>query len=229
MTAVTVCLVAGSALFVASVLLALLLPWSLSSNLQGRADPSGSWAIAWGIGLGPLALTVIAAAGVKPFMTCHLFGRQLARLPLSRWIRRKPSSLSTEQTAATPPEPPPTWSRFEHSVGRLFRSLDPLETALSIWHKPRLFEVRSLVFDLEYSFRDVALTGRILAGLYMLSAVLPEHWEINHTPSWESEDRVALAADARFRIWPGRLALDVMRFVLKQRAKARHGAAPVSG
>lgn len=229
MTAVTVCLVACSSLFVACVLLALLLPWSLSSNLQGRADPSGSWAIAWGIGLGPLALTVIAAAGVKPFMTCHVFGRQLARLPLSRWIRPKAKPVSTARTEATPPEPRHRLSRCERSVARLFRSLDPLETALSIGHQDHLFEVRSLVVELEYSFRDVALTGRILAALYMLSAVLPEHWEINHIPSWESEDRVAFTADARFRIWPGRLALDVMRFVLKQRAKARHGAAPISG
>ncbi len=225
----TLVLVASVALLSACLLLAVLLPWSLSSNLQGRADPSGTWALAWGIGLGPLALTAIAAAGVKPFMTCHLFGRQLARLPLSRWLRRKPKPAATPDEQATPAEPPLTLSRLEHSIARLFRGLDPLETALSIWHKDHLFEVRSLVVDAEYSFRDIALTGRILAGLYMLMAVLPEHWEINHTPSWESEDRVALAADARFRIWPGRLALDVARFVLKQRAKARHGAAPVSG
>ena len=229
MTFVTYCLVASVALLVVGVLLALLLPWSLSSNLQGRADPSGSWAVALGIGLGPLALTAIAAAGVPPFMTAHVFGRQLARLPLSRWIRRKPKAKAVEQAEQAPAEPATTFSRFEQSVARLFRTLDPLETALSIWHKDHLFEVRSMTVDLEYSFRDIALTGRILAGLYMLTAVLPEHWVINQTPSWESEDRIAFAADGRFRIWPGRLALDLARFVLNQRAKARQGAAPVSG
>jgi hypothetical protein len=222
-------LVAGTALLVAGALLALFMPVSLSSNLQGRADPSGTWAAALGFGVGPLAVTAIAAAGVAPFMTCHLFGRQLARVPLSRWLRAKSSPVSTPEADAKAERPPVTWSRVERSLAGLFRGLDPLETALSLWHKERIFQVRALVVDLEYSFRDVALTGRILAGLYVLTAVLPAHWELNQTASWESEDRVALKADARFRIWPGRLALDALRFVLKQRAKARHGAAPISG
>ena len=229
MTSVTVCLVASSALLIAGVLLAVFLPVSLTCNLQGRADPSGTWAVALGFGFGPLAVTAIAAAGVAPFMTCHLFGKQLARLPLSRWIGRKPKQAAASGADATAEHPPVTWSRAEHSVARLLRTMDPLEVALSLWHNDHILQVRSLIVDLQYSFRDIALTGRILAGLYVLTAVLPEHWEINQTPSWESEDRVALTADARFRIWPGRLALDVARFVLKERAKARHGAAPVSG
>src|SRR5258708_40115477 len=95
---------------------------------------------------------------------------------------------------------------------------------LACWDEDRLFQVRSLIVDLEYSFRDVALTGRILAALYMLSAVLPEVCEIRQTPSWESEDRVALGVDGQFKIWPGRLLLSVLRFVLKQRSEARRSA-----
>jgi hypothetical protein len=58
--------------------------------------------------------------------------------------------------------------------------------------------------------------------------VLPEHWQINQTPSWESEDRLSLAADGRFRIWPGRLLIDLVGFVLKQRSRARQSAEPAS-
>ncbi|MEP7049232.1 MAG: hypothetical protein ABJB12_02720 [Pseudomonadota bacterium] len=231
MTSVTVYLVASSALLIAGVLVAAFMPVSLSSNLQGRAEPSGTWQAALGFGFGPVAVTAIAATGVTPFMACHVFGKQLLRVPLSRWIsgESKPGPTGEATATATPPRLPITWSRLERFVARLFRSLDPLETALSLWHKQHILQVRSLVVDLEYSFRDVALTGRILAGMYMFTAVLPEHWEINQVPSWESEDRVAVKADAQFRIWPGRLALDVVRFVLKLRAKARRGAAPVSG
>jgi hypothetical protein len=222
---VTFWLVASVALLLLLILLAFVVPLSLSSSLQGRAEPSGSWAVALGLELGPIALSAIAAAGVAPFMTCHVFGRQLLRLPLSRWRRRAQQVDPGEATQATPPV---RLSRLEHSVARFFRSLDPLETVLSWWEKERVFQVRSLVVELEYSFRDVALTGRILAGLYVLSAVLPEHWQINQTPSWESEDRLSLAADGRFRIWPGRLLIDLVGFVLKQRSRARQSAEPAS-
>jgi hypothetical protein len=205
--------------------LAYWVPVSLSSSLQGRAEPSGSWAVAFGLAVGPIALSAIAAAGVAPFMTCHVFGRKVARLPLSRWRRRSHKPHSDEPKSSEPL----TLSRFERALGRFFGGLDPLETALTWWHKERVFEVRSLVVDLDYSFRDVALTGRILAGMYVLSAVLPEHWQINQTPSWESEDRVNLAADARLAIWPVRLLLDLIGFVLEQRSRARHNAAPESG
>jgi hypothetical protein len=222
---VTFWLLASVALLALLSLLALFLPVSLSSSLQGRAEPSGGWAVALGLGLGPIALSAIAAAGVAPFVTCHVFGRQLARLPLSRWLRGAHKVDSAEQKPAMRPA---TWSRVEQSLARFFRSLDPLEMVLSWWEKERIFQVRSLVVDVEYSFRDVALTGRILAGLYVLSAVLPEHWQINQTPSWESEDRLTLAADGRFRIWPGRLLIDLAGFVLKQRSRARQSAEPAS-
>src|SRR6185369_791524 len=205
-------------------LLAYWSPVSLSGNLQGRAEPSGAWVLAMGIGLGPIAFSVIAAQGVKPFLTCHLFGRQIVRLPLSRWLRaaaRKPRPESTE-----PREKPLALTRAERAIGRFFSNLDPLEALSAWWEKERVFEVRSLELDLEYSFRDVALTGQILAGLCVLSGVLPERYVINHTPGWESEDRLAIAADGRFRIWPVRLVVNVLGFMLKQRSAARRSALP---
>ncbi len=163
---------------------------------------------------------------MKPFLTCHLFGKQLARVPLSRWLSRP----------ARTPEPEPRepaakavhFTRVERAIARFVQNLDPLETLWSWWEKERVFEVRSLQVDVEYSFRDVALTGQILAGLYMLSGVLPERYVINQTPGWASEDRLALAVDGRYRIWPVRLTVDVLGFVLKQRSVARRSAVPVS-
>ncbi|HEY0464391.1 MAG TPA: hypothetical protein VGC79_09295 [Polyangiaceae bacterium] len=208
-------------------LLAYWLPLSLSSNLQARAEPSGSWVLALGIGIGPVAFSALAAQGVKPFLTCHLFGKQLLRLPLSRWQR----SPAPTKPGAEPREPRSKGAhltRVERALARFFRNLDPLDTLWSWWEKERVFEVRSCELDVEYSFRDVALTGQILAGLYMLSGVLPERFVINQTPSWNSEDRLALSADGRFRIWPVRLALDVLGFVLKQTSAARRSAVPAS-
>jgi len=111
---------------------------------------------------------------------------------------------------------------------RFFQRLDPVEALLSWWEKERVFEVRSLELDVEYSFRDVALTGQILAGLYMLSGVLPDRYVINQTPTWASEDRLALGADAQFRIWPVRLVVDMHGFVLKQSSGRRRSAVSAS-
>jgi len=206
-------------------LLAYRLPLSLSSSLQARAEPSGSWAVALGLGLGPIAFTAIAAHGVEPFLTCHLFGKQLARLPLSRWLRRSAQKPDPREPGA--PTKKVDLSRLERAIARFFQHLDPLETLWAWWEKERIFEVRSLELDVEYSFRDVALTGQILAGLCMLSGVLPDRYVINQTPGWASEDRLALTADGRFRIWPVRLVVDVLGFVLKQTAVARRSAVPV--
>lgn len=215
----------GAALGALLLVLALRVPVTLGANVQGKAEPSGAWAVACGLGVGPIAFSAIVAAGVKPFLACHVFGKQLLRVPLSRWVRRPRASVNSaapELDREAETEAP--LSGFERRFAGLFRALDPIEIALSWWDDDRIFRVRSLIVEIEYSFRDVALTGRILAGLYMLSAVLPAVCEIRQTPSWASEDRVALGVDAEFKIWPGRLLLSVTRFVLKQWSKARRSA-----
>src|SRR6188768_4440256 len=78
-------------------LLAYRLPVSLTSNLQARAEPSGSWVLALGVGVGPFAFSALAAHGVAPFLTCHLFGKQLVRLPLSRWLDRRAKQPEPER------------------------------------------------------------------------------------------------------------------------------------
>ncbi len=198
--------------------------FTISSNLQGRADPSGSWAIAWGIALGPLALTTLAAPQVKPFLSCHLFGKQLARVPLSRFLERKKQSLEGD-VQATNAESRPGLEAAQQKRGSSFlQNLDPLEAVLSWWESERVLALDSLIVDVTYSFRDIALTGRILAAIYVLSAVLPEGYEVRQTPDWESVDRGTLEAEAKLRFWPGRLVVWAVGFVLKQRAEARANA-----
>jgi hypothetical protein len=193
-------------------LLAWFVPTTLSSSLQIKAEPSGSWGIALGVALGPVSLSALAAAGTRPFVACHLFGRQLGRLPLARWLWPKTSKGPAVEAVTAPGRS--RASGRERFAAQLFRAVDPLETLLTWWDKDRV-HLRSAVLDVEYSFRDVALTGKILAALYMLSGVLPERYVIHQTPAWDSEDRLALAMDGTFRIWLGRLFVDLLAFVLK--------------
>ena len=52
--------------------------------------------------------------------------------------------------------------------------------------------------------------------------------DVRNAMDAEEMDRVVLAVDGRFRIWPGRLFVDVLSFVLKQRAQARREAVPIA-
>lgn len=207
------------------VVIALALVWlarasfTISSSLQGRADPSGSWAVAWGLALGPLAVTTIAAPQVKPFLSCHLFGRQLARVPISRLLDRgKRPEKEPPRASEANAQPPPAETEKKRGPSWL-QNLDPIEAVLSWWQSERVLAFDSLLVDVSYSFRDIALTGRILAAIYVLSAVLPDGCEIHQTPDWESIDRVALEADGKLRFWPGRLVVWAVGFVLKQRSR----------
>jgi len=217
-------LVACVALLALGAIWLALASFTLSSNFQGRADPSGSWAIAWGIALGPLAVTGIAAAQVKPFLTCHLFGKQLARVPLARFSKKKRPATAAQKLELATEQPAREPTERSHGGARFLQSLDPIDAVLSWWQSERVLALQSLLVDVNYSFRDVALTGRILAALYVLSAVLPVGCEIRQTPNWESVDRVALEADGKLRFWPGRLAIWCVRFVLEQRSAARASA-----
>lgn len=192
--------------------------FTISSSLQGRADPSGSWAVAWGLALGPLAVTTIAAPQVKPFLSCHLFGKQLARVPLSRLIQRKKRASSESAPPEAELKPAPDAPEKKRGFSFL-QNLDPIEAVLSWWQSERVLAFDSLLVDVSYSFRDIALTGRILAAIYMLSAILPDGFEIRQTPDWESIDRIALEADGKLRFWPGRLVVWAVGFVLKQRSR----------
>lgn len=220
------CIVA--ALIVALGLVAFFVPVQLSSNWQARAEPSGTWALALGFAVGPLAVTALAATGVAPFLTVHVFGKQVARVPVARWLRALGAREPKPEPSVDPEPETERPSKLARAARRFLQRLDPVDVLLEWWEKERTFEVRSLVIDLDYSFHDVALTGRILAALYVLSGVLPERCVINQTPGWDAEDRVAFAADGKFAIWPGRLLVYVVQFVLKHRARVEPSALTVS-
>jgi hypothetical protein len=200
------------------------IPLSLSCNLQGKAEPSGVWVVACGLALGPIAFSAIAASGVPPFLTCHLFGKQRLRVPLSKLLRRAAGAASGRVPPVQAGALEGRESRVTRAARSLFGSLDPLQLLLEFWGKERIFRVSSLLINARYSFRDVALTGRSLAALYVLSGVLPERCEIRQTPSWDSEDRVSVEIDGQFRVWPLRLVHDLARFVLKERLMVRRRA-----
>lgn len=176
-----------------------LLPIRLHLSLQGRGDPSGMWMLAGGGQIGPLALSGVGAQGVKPTAQLHLFGRQLWQRALLEPAEKKKQKREPERG---------TVETVQNGYARLSRWFDPLDLAVFIVSERRRVRVELLEVDLEYSFEDVALTGKVLGAFYVIGGMLPPPIVIRQTPSWESVDRAEVALQGKIRIRPGLVLLD---------------------
>ncbi|MCA9627200.1 MAG: hypothetical protein KC766_06025, partial [Myxococcales bacterium] len=67
----------------------------------------------------------------------------------------------------------------------------------------------------QFSFADVATTGKLMAALHVLAGVLPPPLLITQDVSWESEDRAALDLSLQARVWPLLLVLDTLWFGIR--------------
>jgi hypothetical protein len=190
------------------VVLAVLIPVRLSLNLQGRGDPSGLWILAGGAQLGPFALSGAAGRDVPSVMQAHILGRRV-------WPR--PAGPSKRESS---PEQRPGKQRSR-------RRLDPLDFALFLVQERRRVRVDRLDVDLEYSFADVALTGKMMGAIFMLSAVLPPRIVVRQRSSWESVDKASLALSGSLRVFLVLLLLDVLSYRRKTTKRApRRASSP---
>src|SRR5262245_54250190 len=80
------------AVLLALALVLVFVPIRLSFSFQGRADPSGAWALAGGAKVGPVAGSGVAARGIDSTIQAHLFGRSIYKRTLREIVderRRK--------------------------------------------------------------------------------------------------------------------------------------------
>jgi hypothetical protein len=210
---------ASAALIGAGVLLVVLAvyfvfwPFRLALELQALGDPGGDWLVAGGAELGPFALTGAAARGVAPRVQVHVFGRRL----LTRELRADP-----ERRPERRPEP----RRARRFLLDRLSDLDPIETARFLVGERRRFRVEDAELSLDFSFRDVALTGKCLGACYALDGLFSPSLRVLATPSWESEDRASGKLRGTVALWPWLALFDLMLFVLRYARRRRAGSAP---
>jgi len=198
---------------VAAVVLGLLvvlvlLPVRVRLNLQGKGDPSGAWVLAGGTQIGPAALSGVAARGIEPRFQLHVFKRKLWERTLSELLEREAEEEERE----------PAKEALEKVTRRyraLERRLDPVELLYFVGRERRRIRIERLEIDLEYSFVDIALTGKILAAIYALSPLLPPPIVVRQTPAWEFVDRVRFSAAGSVKVWPGLLVVDAAWFLIR--------------
>jgi hypothetical protein len=191
-----------------------LVPIRITLSLRGRGDPSGAWAVAGGAQLGPLAVSGVAARGVPASLGAHAFGRKLWQRELAELVRAKPEQKKAER-------------RLIDRYKKLERWFDPLDLALFLLEEKRRVRIEALEIDVIYSFEDVALTGKVLAALYVLSGVLPPPIVIRPLPTWESVDKADLAMSGSIRLRPGLVLVESAWFVVRRvKLKRRRVVAP---
>jgi hypothetical protein len=212
-------LLAAAFVFAAFVAAALFVPLTVAFNAQARGEPSGAWAVACGLAVGPLAFSMVAAAGVPMTVSLHVFGWRLAEFPLRRWLATRTRTRAREAPGRAEAEA--EQNAFERVFGTELGGFDWVEVGAAVWSEKHRVRLLRTEVDLAYSFRDVALTGQLLGAVYAFSALLPPQVRVRQTPSWDANDRLLVGVDGRFRVALGLLALDGLRFVLRKRLELR--------
>jgi hypothetical protein len=195
------------------LLLSLLLPLRVELSLRARGDPSGAWAVAGGVEITVVALSGVAARGVPASVAAHLLGKQI-------WSRRL-----SELGAKPDTDERGFVDKQKARYAELERWFDPVDLALFALGERRRFRIEKLDIDVDFSFADVATTGKMLAGLYALSGALPPPIAIRPRPSWDSVDRAEVALSGRIRLMPGLLLVDLGLFVVRNVKLGRRRAA----
>jgi hypothetical protein len=182
----------------------------VSLDVRAVGEPSGAWALAFGVELGMFQLAGVLGPAGATGLEARLFGRKLS---LDRRLRRKKPAPTSPDLAAKPARP-----------SRLPAWLDPLDALGFLLDERRHFAIEALDVDLDYGFRDVALTGKIAGVLYALAGALPPPVRINQRPSWEGGEAWQIHVNGRVALWPGLVLAEVLWYMLRARLRYRSAA-----
>jgi hypothetical protein len=188
--------------------------WPISIDLSARAqgEPDGSWAAAFGLQIGPVALTAVMARGVPLTIAAHCFGKLVFKRQPRIDAKTKLFGRSSNDVSAI--------DGLRGASERLERLLDPAGAVYAAFAEPRL-RIRFVAVELSYSFRDAALTGRLLGAIYALTGLLPAKVTVRQNPRWDFDDRWAVDAESRLVARPAALALHLLRGVIDRRRARR--------
>jgi hypothetical protein len=196
----------GSALLLAAIAIAARV--DLELDWRARGEPDGTWLAAFGAGLGPLAVAAVAASGTALRVELFCFGR---RLDFWRKWRVRSRAKGPANQEERPPARPST-----HTASRIDEAGKHAHFALGLH---RRVHVESLVVELTYGFRDVALTGRILGAVIVLSQLLPRAIVVHQTPLWHGPERWEARGRGKIGLWVGLVLTDVLWYMLRARLR----------
>ncbi len=157
--------------------------------------------------LGPFAVSAVAARGIAPRVQLHVLGRAVWRRTLAPQRAGEQEAEGSGLRAQ--------WQQLQARHARFTRWLDPAQALGFVLAERRRAHVERLGAHLEYSFADIATTGKLMGAIYALSGVLPPPARLTQVVSWEAEDRASLKLAASARVWPLLVLLDALWFALR--------------
>lgn len=199
-------------------------PVRLRLSAEGRGDPSGRWAIAGGVSLGPVALAGVVASSVPARFTAQLWRRTFGPWligPLLAKLRRAPTEASPDVPLAT------RLDQLEHAFDRFDRWLDPVDLAAFLVAEKRRVEVNHMDITTRFADPDVALVGKVTGLVYVLSTLLGPRITITPEPVWSGESLVSFTLAGDVVVRPGLFVIDVLVYLVKNvHLMPRHRPAP---
>jgi hypothetical protein len=166
--------------------------------------------------LGPVALSAVGGRGVPGSVHLFVLGKRRFSRDLTE---EEDDSADHAEEPPAPPEPARS-SRWRRWFSRRFDVVDGVAWLLGERRRLRWH----LDVDVSYSFRDVALTGKVLGGGYLLMPLLPSGIRLRQTPSWDTVDRAALQASGTLRIFAGLVLSDLIWYMLRRTFAPRRQA-----
>ena len=219
---------------VAVCLTAVLVPIGFECTVKGAGEFGKTWSAAAAVRIALVTVSAAAAQGVDGIVQVHVLGwRVFRRSPITssqpaQQITQKPSA--EKPSAEKPSTSPLAWltkraPRYYERVTRRVRIGDLPET---LWGLRRFVRRAKLDGHLRYATPDVAVTGMIAGGLFSLAGLLSPWGTFSVEPLWQDEAKIDSKLHIKMRIYPGRIAVTLLWYVLTHWRWSDRGSDDVS-
>jgi Kef-type K+ transport system membrane component KefB len=198
--------------FVAAVLvlavIAVLVPVRLRLKIKGQGEVGKTWAIAGGAELSLVTVSIAIAQGLDGVLQVHVYRwRVLHVTPFGRFLS---GSIQARRMARD--ELREKFNELRNRVDRRFG----LRAALRfVFSQRRWVVLEKLHANLVYSTHDVALTGMLLGQLYTIAGLLAPWGQLRVEARWIDVASADANLDVVVRLYPVRVALDVLMFAIR--------------
>jgi hypothetical protein len=196
-------------------LIAVLTAVEIEFDALAFGEASGRWAAAFGVVMLGIVVSGVCGKQQPARVDVLVFGK---KLKLDRWFRRKNESAEKPAAKARPKQP-----------RNAKRRIGAAEAVELFFQESRRVEVERVEADLQYGFRDIALTGHLAGLLYALSGALPPQIRLVQNVRWDGAERWEASASGRVNLWVGRVLFDVLWFMLRARRSPADAGANTVG
>lgn len=202
-----------------AVTLAIVWPVRVQASIEGRADPTGFYALASGVSIGPFAVAAVIARGVPGRVQVHILSRLVGTWTFAElWAAGTRLSKRLRKPAKKKSPPVPIAERVaqvERGWARIQRFLDPIAFARFVFAERKRIALDYLDVALRFGGDDVALTGRIVAAIMVLDGMFGARVSLRPEPIWIGDMALGVAARGRVRLYPGRFVFATLLYLVK--------------